>query len=81
MGTSFQSPIPTKVQRQSEAICKFRLLNCDRDFFFFQNPELQARLEKLRAQQANKEYQEMTKNVDLNVSVSNMVTILFRRRA
>ena len=45
--------------------------------FFFQNPELEARLEKLRAQQANKEYQEMTKNVDLNVSVGN--TVILRR--
>ena len=44
---------------------------------FFQNPELEARLEKLRAQQANKEYQEMTKNVDLNVSVGN--TVILRR--
>ena len=33
-----------------------------------QNPELEARLERLRAQQANRDYKEMTKNVDLNVS-------------
>ncbi|ESO87923.1 hypothetical protein LOTGIDRAFT_98317, partial [Lottia gigantea] len=29
------------------------------------NPELQARIDKLKLQQANKEYKEMTKNVDL----------------
>ncbi|XP_022101151.1 transmembrane protein 199-like [Acanthaster planci] len=32
------------------------------------NPELVARLERLRAEQANREYQEMTKNVSNNIA-------------
>ncbi len=36
----------------------------------FQSPELEARLEKLKAQQANRDYKEMTKNVDLTVSMA-----------
>ena len=33
-----------------------------------QNPELAARIEKLKAQQANREYAAMTRNVDVKVN-------------
>ena len=39
--------------------------------FCLQEPELEARLERLRAIQANREYASITKNVDLRVSSIN----------
>lgn len=32
--------------------------------FLFQNPELEARIQRLKAQQANREYKEMVRSVD-----------------
>ena len=41
------------------------------------NPELNERIERLKAQQANREYDEMTKNVDLNKLCSYKTTDSF----
>lgn len=38
-------------------------------FLFFQNPELVARLEKIKARLANEEYNRMTRNVNTQVNV------------
>lgn len=37
---------------------------------FKQNPELEARCQRLRNEQANKDYAKMTKNIDPRISVS-----------
>ena len=39
------------------------------DYLLLQNPELLARLERLKAEQENKEYKEMTRSVNADVSV------------
>lgn len=37
-------------------------------FSLFQDPELEARIQRLKALEANREYQRMTQNVDVSVS-------------
>lgn len=46
-------------------------------WFLFQNPELVARLEKIKAKLANEEYNRMTRNVNTQVHVK---TVWMRKR-
>ena len=41
--------------------------------FLFQNPELEARIQKLKAAEEEREYRRMTKNVDATVRIEVLI--------